>query len=118
MQNTLSVCPPNEGGTRSRDGKIKFKLLFQSKPISHFRQNLEKSSLLPNTVAVSPVPRRIAIAPDRFYINITDGKQRCSNLPIQFSEIEVQSLLPRLKGASFEQAVEIVQVMCDRGSES
>ncbi|MCY7390678.1 MAG: hypothetical protein LH647_04000, partial [Leptolyngbyaceae cyanobacterium CAN_BIN12] len=66
---------------------------------------------------VAPVPKRIAIAPHRWHITVTEGEQRWI-LPIQFTEIEARSLLPRLRGEPRERILAIVREMCDRGGAS
>lgn len=44
----------------------------------------------------APVPQRIALAPDRFYIWLIKDFERW-NIPIQFTELEARSLLPLLE---------------------
>lgn len=61
-------------------------------------------SLLPAIAATSQtaptiaqVPQRIALAPDRCYIWLIKDFERW-NIPIQFTELEVRSLLPLVEG--------------------
>ena len=45
----------------------------------------------------APVPRRLALAPDRFYIWLLIDFERWA-IPIQLTELEARSLLPLVEG--------------------
>jgi hypothetical protein len=71
------------------------------------------TNLSPNregSIAIAPIPARQAIAPGRFCIYIDD-----QTLPIQFTELEARSLLPRLRGKPRERILQIVEQAFDRG---
>ena len=126
MENTLFVYPLNEVGTRLRDER-NTEPLFQFRRVSQFRQDLEKTSPVTRnwsviavshrfTLEIALVPKRLEIAPNRWHITIIEGEERWT-LPVQFTEIEARSLLPRIEGEPKEIVMEIVQNWCDRGGE-
>jgi hypothetical protein len=61
MRNTLFVYPLSEGGTRLRDEKNKSESLFQFRPVSQFRQDLEKTSPVTRKCSVVAVSHRFTL---------------------------------------------------------
>jgi hypothetical protein len=47
-------------------------------------------------LSIEPVPRELAIAPNRFYLEVRHY-ERCWYYPIQFSEVEAHWIYPKVK---------------------
>ena len=66
-----------------------------------------------NGTTIEPVPDRLALAPDRYYIKLLDGWA----VPIQLTEKEARSLLPEVAEVrDRSQALNIVEGFCQRRS--
>ena len=78
------------------------------RPSATYRSRLPKQGMTPTSLqrslapspqtypTIAPVPRRLALAPDRFYIWLLIDFERWA-IPIQFTELEARSLLPMIE---------------------